>query len=91
MMEYTEKKIEILKNCGALGYPIQTIMSILDINEEEKEDFKKEFKAQNSEAYKHYRTGADVSQYQIDLKLHEMALSGDIKAMEKLDKKRKGL
>lgn len=73
-----EKEKEILRNCGALGYTIDRTKKVFDF---EFHDDKK--------IIEEMQIGRTRSDYVIDLKLFEMAQSGDMKAMEKLEILRK--
>lgn len=86
MNNYTDEQKKMIKNMGALNYPAATISSLmgLDCNVIEKE-----LKNKESEFYKIYQSGADYANYLIDLKLFEMAQSGDIQALNKLELRKK--
>jgi hypothetical protein len=86
MNKLTEEQSMMLQNMGALGYPVSKICSIMSFD---REVFEKEFRNENSEIKKLYNKGVDYSGYLIDLKLFEMAKSGDIKAINKLDERKK--
>lgn len=86
MNKLTEEQQKMLKNMGALGYPPVKILNIMEFD---KSEFDKEFKNENSEIKKCYNQGADYANYLIDLKLFEMAQSGDIKAIDKLEARKK--
>ena len=73
-------------NFGVFGYDALKMGSILNIEETE---IDKEMKNEASDFYKLFQKGRDMADYVIDLKLFEMAKSGDIKALEKLDVRKK--
>lgn len=84
----SEKEKEMIKNMGALGYPVDLCIRVLDVKDEKQ--FRKDFADAKSEVNILYSVGRDQAQYLIDLKLFEMAQSGDIKAMRELEiRKRK--
>lgn len=81
------EKVEQAINCGAFGYPPEKVASILELDLEDVEhDLRDEF----STLYKLYKKGQDAADYAIDLKLFELAQSGDLKALEQFNiRKRK--
>lgn len=81
-MKIEKEKEEQIINFGAFGYDALKIGNILGLPEIEIEN---EMKDENSELFKLLQKGRDMSDFVIDLKLFEMAKSGDIKALEKLD------
>lgn len=77
----TEEKIV---NFGAFGYDIQKMANVLDWSPDEIRtalDEKKLF-------WKLYQKGKDTADYVIDLKLFEMAQSGDLKALEEFESRK---
>lgn len=83
-----DKEKEMIINMGALGYPVSLCARVVGVKDEKQ--FQKDFVDPKSEVYQLYQQGKDRAQYLIDLKLFEMAQSGDIKAMRKLEiRKRK--
>lgn len=74
---------------GALGYTVDMCISVLGVKNTE--EFRKAFKDPKSEIYQLYKQGEIRAQYLIDLKLFEMAQSGDLKAMQKLEIRKKRL
>lgn len=73
---------EKVVNFGAFGYSIEKMASILMI---EQEEIKKELNNSTSDFYKHYEKGRHMADYVIDLKLFELAQSGDLKALEEYE------
>lgn len=86
MNNLTDEQKKMLKNMGALGYQADKISTIMKFDLAE---LKSQLEDKNSEISKLYVEGADFAAYIIDLKLFEMAQSGDIKAMDKLEKRQK--
>lgn len=86
MNNFTEEQIKMIKNMGALSYPPEKIASIMGLNEEE---IKRAFFDKSTDFYRHYQNGANMSNYLIDLKLMENAHAGDIKAIEKLEERKR--
>jgi hypothetical protein len=83
-----EEQEKMLRNMGALGYPIEKVISVMGI--EDPNQFREEFADLSSRVRLIYKSGADLAEYHIDLKLFEMARSGDLKAMKELEiRKRK--
>jgi hypothetical protein len=73
---------EQIINFGVFNYDALKIANILGLTETEIET---EIKNENSDLSKLLQKGRDMADFVIDLKLFEMAKSGDIKALEKLD------
>lgn len=73
---------EQIVNFGVFEYDTLKMSNILDVSEHE---IIKEMKNTSSDFYKLYQKGVDMADYVIDLKLFDMAKSGDIKALDKLD------
>lgn len=86
MSNYSDEQIKMIKNMGALSYPSNVIASIMNL---EVEFVEKELKNKDSEFYKHYNAGYTYANYLIDLRLFEMAQSGDIKAIDKFEMRKK--
>jgi hypothetical protein len=85
-MKIKKENEEQIINFGVFGYDAKKMGSILDISETEIEA---ELKVKGSVFYKLFQKGSDMADYVIDLKLFEMAKSGDIKALEKLDSRKR--
>ena len=85
-MKISKEQEEIIINSGVFGYDAEKLANILDI---EPELIKEQFKDNNSEITKLRKKGVDKADYVLDLKLFEMAQSGDMKAMDKLNYRRK--
>lgn len=73
---------EQVVNFGVFAYGAKKIANILGVDLKEVEA---EMNDKNSILSKLLEKGRDVSDYVIDLKLFEMAKSGDIKALDKLE------
>lgn len=82
-MEIKDK--EMIVNFGAIGYSEKKIASILEVSEKE---ISKEM-SYESEFKKLYQKGVDMSDYIIDLKLFEMSKSGDLKALDKFEQRKR--
>lgn len=85
-MKITKDQEEQIINFGVFGYDAKKISNILgfDIN-----DVKSAMIDKNSDLFKLLEKGRDMSDYVIDIKLFEMAKSGDIKALDKLEHRKR--
>ena len=83
-IEYTNENEEIIINCGAFGYKLDVIASLLRIDLSVIENAM----VNDNQFIKLYKFGNDMANYKLDLKLFEMAKSGDIKAMQAFQAKR---
>lgn len=77
-IEYSNENEEIIINCGAFGYKADVIASLLRIDLFVIENAM----VNDNQFIKLYKFGNDMANYKLDLKLFEMAKSGDIKAMQ---------
>ena len=84
-MKIKKEQEEQIINFGALDYDSRIIASLLGLDEEEVEAY---LNNKESEFSKLFQRGKDMADYVIDLKLFEMAKSGDIKALEKLENRK---
>ncbi len=84
-MEITNEIEEQIINMGVFGYSASKIANILSFNVQEVEN---ELADENSQLNRLLKKGRDLSDYVIDLKLFNMAKAGDIKALEKLEKRK---
>jgi len=82
MTDFTKKQEEQLINFGAFGYSEKKIASIMGVPVDDIISLKKD---KNSILSNLLQKGKDMADYVIDLKLFEMAKSGDIKALDKLE------
>lgn len=82
-MDYTEEFIKKIVQCGTLGYGLQKIVNIFDIDNETQ--FIKDFNDKNSTIAKAYQKGIDKSDFLIDNKLFELVKEGDLKALSKFE------
>lgn len=83
-IEYSNENEEIIINCGAFGYKADVISSLLRIDLSVIENAM----VNDNQFIKLYKFGNDMANYKLDLKLFEMAKSGDIKAMQAFQAKR---
>lgn len=78
----TDKDKEKILNFGALSYSNKQMSVILNIEIDEVNSLMAD---ENSSFYKLYERGMFIGKYTVDLKLLELAQSGDLKAMAKID------
>lgn len=77
-----EEKIEHIINFGAFGYSARKMAIILEWPEDEIKGYLKD---KDSTFYKAYYKGKETEEYMLDKKLFEMALSGDLEALERYE------
>lgn len=85
-MEYDKEFIAKITGMGTLGYDAEKIINVLDIVDVDQ--FRKDFMNKDSDIYKAFQKGVDKSDYIIDMKLYELAKTGDMKAIELYDKRK---
>lgn len=84
----TDKSKKAIVDGGAIGYDAETILMLVD--DDDLKELTRQSSAEDSEFWKLYNKGQVKHQYIIDQKLLEMAQSGDIKAIDKMEfRKRK--
>jgi hypothetical protein len=86
-MKYADEFLLKIKSLGALGYPIEKVLNCVDVENENQ--FRKDFDDTKSEIFKAYQKGKDMADYEIDMALFTQARSGDIKAIEKFEIRKK--
>lgn len=86
-MELTPESLQKIEQCGVLGYPPSKICSILDLGDEK--EFMKEFNDPTSKIYKSFKKGVDKGDFAIDLKIYELAKSGDLTAIDRFQIRKK--
>lgn len=84
-MKILKEQEEQVINFGVFDYNAKKIASILGL---EKNEVETELKNKDSQLSKLFQKGKDMADYVIDLKLFEMAKTGDIKALDKLDSRK---
>ena len=85
-MKIKEEQKEQVINFGVFDYSSKKIASILGLDKSEVDS---ELKNKESELSKLLQKGKDMADYVIDLKLFEMAKTGDIKALDKLENRKR--
>lgn len=84
-MEYTEDFLKKMVSVGTLGYALDKIINVLDINDA---SFTADFDNPESPVAKAYQKGLDKSDYAIDMKLFELAKNGDMEALKKYEQRK---
>ena len=84
-MKIKPEQIDQIINFGAFSYPAKKIANILNLEEI---DVQKEMDNPLSEMAALIQKGKDMADYVIDLKLFELAKAGDLKALEKFEKRK---
>lgn len=85
-MKIEKEQEKQIVNFGFFEYDAKKIASILCLDVKE---VQKEIENKTSLLSQLLQKGRDMADYVIDLKLFEMAKSGDIKALEKLDSRKR--
>lgn len=86
MIQLTKEQEEQVINFGVFDYPADKISSILGI---ELSEIKKDLANEKSKLNQLLEKGKNISEYIIDLKLFDMAKNGDIKALDKLESRKR--
>ena len=85
-MEIKKEQEEQVINFGVFDYDAKKIASILEFD---KNEVSEELKNKESKLSLLLQKVKDMADYVIDLKLFEMAKTGDIKALEKLEHRKR--
>lgn len=85
-MTITKQQEEQIIHFGVFQYDAQKIASLLGCD---LKDVQSELQSQGSLLNRLLQKGKDMADYVIDLKLFEMAKNGDLKALEKLEFRKK--
>lgn len=86
-MEYNEDFLKKMVQVGTLGYPLSKIINVLDIDDAKQ--FTKDFDNPKSKVAISYQKGVDKADFVLDSKLFDMAKGGDLKALEKYERRKK--
>lgn len=86
MKSWTNDEQEMIINFGSLGYDADRCAGIL---ERPKVEIEKAMKDTDGDFMTLYLRGQYRAEYVIDIKLFELAQTGDVKAIEKLDQRRR--
>jgi len=85
-MKYTEEFLKKMIQVGTLGYPLSKVVNVLEVDDFEV--FKKDFYDENHIINLNYNKGLDKADLIIDSKLFDLAKSGDLKALEKYERRK---
>lgn len=80
-----ETKLKLI-DCGGFGYPVAKTANITDLPVA---DIEKAMKEKKGEIYDLIKKGQDIFDYQIDKRLMEGFMQGDLKALSKLELRQK--
>ena len=72
---------------GTLGYPLSKIINVLDIDDTKQ--FTKDFDDPKSKVAISYQKGVDKADFVLDSKLFDMANGGDLKALDKYERRKR--
>ena len=86
-MEYNEDFLKKMVQVGTLGYPLSKIINVLDIDDAKQ--FTKDFDNPKSKVAISYQKGVDKADFVLDSKLFDMAKGGDLKALEKYERRKR--
>ena len=86
-MEYNEDFLKKMVQVGTLGYPLSKIINVLDIDDTKQ--FTKDFDNPKSQVAISYQKGVDKADFVLDSRLFDMAKGGDLKALEKYERRKK--
>jgi hypothetical protein len=94
MMEYSSNQLKQIQSLGMLGYDYEKCANVMEPDDpDEAKEFDRaqlirDLKNPKSTAHQYYKKGWDKGQYQIDLKLYNMAMKeGNMKALEKYEQR----
>jgi len=77
---------ELVASFGIVRYPLDKILNILP-DDVDRNEFIQQFNDPTHDIAKAYQKGIDRSDYDIDIRLFEMAKSGDLSALEKYERR----
>lgn len=86
-MEYNEDFLKKMVQVGTLGYPLSKIINVLDIDDTKQ--FIKDFDNPKSKVAISYQKGVDKADFVLDSKLFDMAKGGDLKALDKYERRKR--
>lgn len=86
-MEYNEDFLKKMVQVGTLGYPLSKIVNVLDIDDTKQ--FTKDFDNPKSKVAISYQKGVDKADFVLDSKLFDMAKGGDLKALDKYERRKR--
>jgi len=86
-MEYTEDFLNKVVQMGILGYDVAKVINVLDVEEQDEQQFTSDFANPESLVFKRYKKGVDKAEYALDAKLFDLAQKGNIAAMKKWEER----
>jgi len=86
-MEYTEDFLNKVVQMGILGYDVAKVINVLDVEEQDEQQFTSDFANTESLVFKRYKKGVDKAEYALDAKLFDLAQKGNIAAMKKWEER----
>ena len=86
-MEYNEDFLKNMVQVWTLGYPLSKIINVLDIDDTKQ--FTKDFDNPKSKVAISYQKGVDKADFVLDSKLFDMAKGGDLKALDKYERRKR--
>lgn len=78
--------IDLVVSFGIVQYPLEKILNIIP-DDVDKDEFTRQFNDPTHDIAKAYQKGIDRRDYDIDIRLFEMAKSGDLNALAKLEQR----
>jgi hypothetical protein len=81
----TKEEEEVIINCGAFNYLPEKIANVLNWPQKEVLEL---YRNKDSNFFKLLQKGLDTADYVLDLKLFELAQTGDLKALEEFENRR---
>ena len=87
-MKYTEEFLLQVRTIGTLNYHVEKMSNILDIPDDKKAEFIKDFSDLSGELRIAYQKGVDKSEFVIDQVIFEKAQTGDLSAVREYEKRK---
>lgn len=84
IMIFEESVIKKIIDLGKLSYPLEKCLNIIQLDQEQESEFRKQFVDSNSEVGKAYQIGKDLYDFEIETKLYHLAKTGEIKSINLL-------
>jgi hypothetical protein len=79
---------DLVVSFGIVRYPLDKILNIIP-DDVDRDEFTTQFNDPTHPIAKAYQKGIDRSDYDIDIRLFEMAKSGDLGALEKFERRKR--
>jgi len=81
-MDYPDETLALISGFGVLGYSIEQITTLLDIDDVVA--FSRDMETPGTPAYKNYHRGRQTGQYTLDKELYDSAKNHDLDANDKM-------